>query len=192
MFTRSDRLDADRSMVLVIDVQEKLMPSIAEAARVTRSTVKLLRAAPVFGLPVLVTEQYTKGLGATIGPVSEAIAAIDARVIEKPTFSACGYDPLRDALGEIDRQQVLVAGIEAHICVQQTVLDLAAMDYDVFVCADAVGSRSPLDWQLALDRMRQAGAFVTSVESAMFELCERCDGPRFKQMLDVVKAFPAT
>ncbi|RJP30500.1 MAG: hydrolase [Phycisphaerales bacterium] len=189
---RPDRLDADRAMVLVIDVQEKLMPSIAEGERVTRSTVKLLRAASVFRLPALATEQYPKGLGATVGPVREALAEVDAPIVEKPTFSACGFDPLRQALREIDRAQVLTAGVEAHVCVQQTVLDLLAMDYDVFLCADAVGSRSPLDWQLALDRMRQAGAFITSVESAMFELCERCDTPRFKRMLDVVKAFPPT
>ena len=113
--------------------------------------------------------------------------------LSRPTAGrarVCGFDPIRVAMNEIDRPQVIVVGIEAHVCVQQTVLDLRTMDYDVFVCGDAVGSRTATDYQVSLQRMRDAGAVLTTVESAMFELCERCDTDRFKQMLKVVKSRP--
>ena len=92
----------------------------------------------------------------------------------------------------MDRPQVILMGIEAHVCVQQTALDLCAMDYHVFVCADAVGSGRRLDFKCALHRMRQAGAFITTVESVLFELCRRCDTRDFKKMLDIIKTAPAT
>lgn len=187
---RANRLDVDRALVLVIDVQTKLLPLILGQQRIVAGVLRLLAGARLFELPVLVTEQYPKGIGPTHPGVAEAAHAAHARMLEKPTFSACGEPPVRAALAELDRPQVILVGIEAHVCVLQTALDLRAQDYDVFVCADAVGSRTRLDGDMALERMRQEGIYVTTVESALFELCDRCDAPRFKAMLEIIKAAP--
>ena len=187
---RADQLDIDRAMVLVIDVQEKLLPSIVGGEPVIAAGRKLLHGAAVFELPVLVTEQYPKGLGPTHATIRAALTKSLAKVLEKPTFSAWADANVREALIALDRPQIIVTGIESHVCVQQTALDLRSRDYDVFVCADAVGSRGRVDYEVALDRMRQAGVLVTTVESVLFELCQRCDTARFKAMLEIIKANP--
>ena len=187
---RANGLDVDRAFVLVIDIQEKLLPFIRHHERVVAAGRELLEGVRVFELPVLATEQYPKGIGRTVPQIREGLEANRATVLEKMTFSACGERAIREAIQEIDRPQVIVIGIEAHVCVQQTVLDLRAMDYDVFVCADAIGSRGRLDYEQSLHRMRQEGALVTTVESALFELCNRCDTEQFKAMLEVIKAHP--
>lgn len=186
---RANRLDADRTLLLLIDVQEKLLPLIDRHEAVVTATRKLLAGLGPFAVPVVVTEQYPRGLGTTVAAVREALPAT-ASVVEKPTFSACGTANVREAMDRHDRTKIIVAGIEAHVCVLQTALDLRVMDYDVFVCADAVGSRGRVDYDIALDRMRQEGVIVTTVESALFEICERCDTAPFKQMIDVIKASP--
>jgi len=190
LMMRPNQLVPARACVLVIDVQDKLLPLIRRYEQITQACVKLLRGAPIFSVPVVVTEQYPKGLGGTVGPVREACRAASAPVIEKPTFSAWAEPAVREALVKLDRPQIIVIGIEAHVCVQQTTLDLVSRDYDVFVCADAIGSRGPVDYDRALERMRQEGAWVTTVESVLFELCHRCDTPEFKRMLEVIKASP--
>ncbi|MFQ5461424.1 MAG: hydrolase [Phycisphaerae bacterium] len=187
---RAGKLDVDLAFVLVIDLQEKLLPLIPDQTRVLEAVTKLLRGANVFGLPVVATEQYVKGLGPTDPGIRDRCNSLRATVVEKPTFSACGWEPLRRTMREIDRPQVIVSGIEAHICVLQTALDLRTMDYDVFVCADAVGSRGRLDAEMGIERMRQAGAQITTVESVLFELCGRCDTKAFKEMLEIIKSSP--
>lgn len=187
---RHDRLEPDRAMVLVIDVQTRLLPSIRGHEQVVRNVCKLLDGAAVFGLPVLATEQYPKGLGSTEAEIAARLTRANAVLLEKSAFSSCGEEPLREAFRRIDRPQVIVAGIECHVCVQQTVLDLAAMDYNVFLCADAAGSRGRADYERALSRMAAAGAAVTTVESVLFELCHRCDTPQFKPLSAVIKAYP--
>ncbi len=187
---RGDQLDVDRAFVLLIDLQEKLLPSIGDHQRVIAAGAKLLDGVRVFDLPVLATEQYPKGLGPTQASIRRCLEACGAKVLAKATFSACDDEAVRRAIRAIDRPQAILLGIEAHVCVQQTALDLRAMDYDVFVCADAVGSRGRLDYDCALQRMRQAGALVTTVEGALFELCNRCDTEQFKTMIEVIKAAP--
>jgi len=187
---RPDQLVPASACVLVIDVQEKLLPLIRHHERMVKACLKLLRGTTVFSLPVLATEQHPKGLGSTVVPVREALDAAQARVLEKPTFSAWADPVCREVMIVLDRPQVIVVGIEAHVCVQQTTLDLLSRDYDVFVCADAIGSRGRLDYKRALERLRQAGAQVTTVESVLFELCHRCDTAAFKGLLDVIKTSP--
>lgn len=187
---RAEQLDAHRAMVLVIDVQEKLLPLIRLHHRIVAAAREVLDGTRIFDLPVLATEQYPKGIGPTVPPIREALVACRARVVEKPTFSAWADAGVRDAMLAIDRPQVIVVGIEAHVCVQQTALDLVSRDYDVYVCADAIGSRGRTDYECALERMRQSGVWVTTVESVLFELCGRCDTPQFKAMIDVIKANP--
>ena len=184
---RPNQLDADRAMTLVIDVQEKLLPLIDDHRRIVSAGCKLLEGGRPFRLPVLATEQYPEGLGPTDGTLKACLDALDATILTKSTFSAWAEPDVRAAMLRIDRPQVIVMGVETHVCVQQTALDLVSRDYEVFVCADAAGSRSRLDESVALDRMRHAGVAVTTVESVLFELCGRCDTREFKEMLSVIK-----
>ncbi|MGD2107972.1 MAG: hydrolase [Phycisphaerae bacterium] len=187
---RANQLDVDRAFVLVIDIQQKLLPAIRHNERLVATCRKLLDAARIFDLPVLATQQYPKGIGPTDPAIARCLDAAGATTVDKLTFSAWGETAVREAILAIDRPQVILLGIEAHVCVQQTALDLVSRDYDVFVCADAVGSRGRLDYERSLDRMRQEGASVTTVESVLFELCNRCDTPQFKAMLEVIKDTP--
>jgi nicotinamidase-related amidase len=181
------KTDADLVTALIIDPQEKLVPHIAEAEPMLGAMDRLIRGAALFEIPIMATTQYVAGLGpiheSLVGPLEEA----GVTPIEKQTFSACADDTIKARVIEIDRPQVLVSGIEAHVCVFQTVLDLMAMGHTVFVCADAVGSRRPLDRDLGLERMRQAGAIVTTVEAVLFEMCHISGTDRFKQLLKIVK-----
>lgn len=187
---RPNQLDADRACVLVIDVQEKFLPLIRNHDDIVSALRKILATARIFELPVIVTEQNPPGVGHTIDGLSSELKDARASVIEKSTFSAWAEPSFREAILNLDRPQVILTGIETHVCIQQTALDMLSRDYDVFVCADAVGSRGPTDHEHALSRMRQEGAWVTTVESVMFELCGRWDAPRFKPMLEVIKRSP--
>lgn len=186
---RCDQLDADLACVALIDLQEKLLPLIPDGQRIVRATTRLLHGAAIFNVPVLVTEQYPKGLGRTVGEIGSACPPTRL-VVEKPTFSAWAHSPVRDALRSIDRPQVILAGVETHICILQTALDLRSRDFGVFVVADGVGSRGAFDHEVALDRLRQEGVIVTTVESVLFELCGRCDTPAFRRMIEIIKAHP--
>jgi isochorismate hydrolase len=139
---------------------------------------------------VAVTEQYPRGLGGTDAQVRARLPREGVWIFEKPTFSACGVESFREALRSIDRPQVILLGIEAHVCVQQTALDLKTLDHQVFVCADAVGSRGRLDYECALTRLGHDGVKITTTESVLFELCERCGTDRFRAMLEIIKSHP--
>jgi len=181
-----DRLDADDALLFVIDIQAKLLPAIHEADAVVDACRLMIRAAGVFDMPIVLTEQYRKGLGPTVPGIAELLEPVGVQPIDKVLFS--GYTPeVRDALQAAGRSRIVVIGIESHVCVQQTVLDLLRVDYKVWVCADAVGSRRPIDREMALHRMRQAGALVTTAESAIFELTRQAGTDRFKQILEIVK-----
>jgi len=183
--TALERLEVSDALLLVIDVQDRLLPAIAGHEACTAGVRKLVQAARVLGLPTLLTEQYPAGLGRTCAPVREALAA-DVVAVEKTRFTAC-VDPVALRLRELNRRHVLVAGIETHICVQQTVLDLLRLGCVPYVCADAVSSRRVLDHDTGLARMRQAGAIVTTVESAVFEMLGEAGTEQFKQVLKIVK-----
>ncbi|MCP4248022.1 MAG: isochorismatase family protein [bacterium] len=185
------RLDADQAMLLVIDVQTKLLPAIDRHDDVSFNVQQLLRGADIFELPVLATEQYPRGIGPTVEPVADLLTRLRAQVIEKHHFSVCGAGAVREALNAIDRPEVIVCGIEAHVCVLQTALDLVLLGHRVYVCADAVGSQFRQDWQWSLSRMQQAGIVVTTTEAALFELAVECRTPQFKQLLECIKASRA-
>jgi isochorismate hydrolase len=187
---RADQLDVSRAMLLVIDIQEKLLPLILEKERVISAACKLIGGIKVLGMPSIVTEQYPRGIGVTIPQVRNVLAGTNFQSLEKPTFSAWAEPKIRDAILALDRPQVIIAGIEAHVCVQQTALDLASRDYDVFVCADAVGSRGRMDYECSLHRMRQNDVIVTTVEGVLFELCQSSASPRFKTLLEIIKTSP--
>lgn len=182
------RPDADRAMLLAVDLQEKLLPLINNPQAILQSASKMIEGAAIFELPVLVTEQYPKGIGKTDPSLAAALKKVQPQTLEKTAFSCCGDQAVRSRIREMDRDQIVLIGIETHVCILQTAVDLLTMDYQVFLCADAVGSRTELDHTVALDRLRHAGAVVTTVESVLFELCVQCDSPRFKKMLELIKA----
>lgn len=179
-----EQVTIDQAVLLVVDLQEKLLPAMDGGEGCLAAGIKMIRAARVLEVPVLLTEQYPAGLGPTCAAVREAVGETPA--IEKLRFSAC-VEPVMEQLTTLGRRQVLVVGIEAHVCVQQTVLDLLRARYSVWACADAVSSRRPFDRDIALERLRQAGAIVTTTESAIFELLHEAGTPQFKQMLRIVK-----
>src|SRR5260370_40324208 len=167
---KTHRIIRGKAALAVIDIQERLLPSIFEADRVVRNTVRLIKGARILGIPVLVTEQYKKGLGATTPAVAAEIAG--AVKMEKIAFSACGAAGFEKALKAKKVTDVILCGIEAHVCVSQTCLDLLDKGFRVFVVVDAMSSRTTDNHFVALERMRDAGAVVVSTELVRFELLE--------------------
>ncbi len=179
------QLEAQKAQLLVVDLQEKLLPHIAEHETVISQVVRMVRAARELELPITVSEQYPEGLGRT--PAAVLVAAEGAARLEKLTFSLWQDEPLRERLLLLARPQVLLVGIEAHVCVQQTAFDLLETQMVPFILADAVGSRRALDRDIALDRMRSAGLAVTTVESAIFEMLDQAGTELFKRILPIVR-----
>ena len=180
-----DRLDCEHAQLLAIDFQERLLPSITDHAAVLAQAERMIRAAVVLELPITVSEQYPRGLGATAPGI--LAAAQGATRLEKMTFSFCADTACRQRVSEVMRPQVLIVGIEAHVCVYQTALDLLAMQMRPVVLADAVGSRRPFDHAIALDGLRAAGVRVTTVESAIFQLVHEAGTDLFKRILPIVR-----
>ncbi len=188
-------LEADRSIVAVIDLQGKLMEMIERPALVVEATVRLIRLAGLFEVPVVLTEQYPRGLGPTHPEVRAAFDALATprRYIDKTAFGCCGVPGFDGALEELRpglepaRRQVVVAGIEAHVCVMQTVVELLRRHNGVYVCWDCVSGRGAEYRRHALDRMAQAGAVLTNHESTGFEWARHKDDPRFKEMSHLFK-----
>ncbi len=170
-------LDRERTALLVIDVQEGFRPYVSFAG-VAESCAKLVQAARILDVPRLVSEQYPKGLGHT----APEVGLQDEKPIEKTVFSAARADGFD--LGE--RDQAIVCGIETHVCVSQTVHDLLGKGVEVHVPADAVGSRHEIDYERGLERMERAGAVVSTVEAALFELLERAGTPEFKAIQKLI------
>ena len=173
------------TVLLVVDVQEKLARAMPGRDDLVLKTQQLVEGARVLGLPMIFSEQNPKGLGPTL---PEIVARVpDFRPVEKISFSCCGSRECMQRLRATGRRDVVVAGIETHVCVYQTVVDLLAEGFRVEVVADACASRTAENKQLGLDRCRRAGAAVTSVEILLFELLKAAEGPQFKDILRIVK-----
>lgn len=179
-------LRAQESVLVVVDVQERLLPVIHDHARVVRNAGMLLKAAGALSVPVLVTEQYPRGLGPTVEAVRACLPA-DAPVIEKITFASTGEPLFNATLAEFGRRQVVLCGTEAHVCVLQTALGLLEAGYGVHLVADAVSSRTPANHAAALDRLRAAGITIVTTEMVLFEWMERAGTPVFKVISALVK-----
>lgn len=178
--------DAAKTSLLLIDIQERLLPAMAAPEQVVARSSILLTAARELDLPITVSEQYPKGLGRTV----PELAANDAEVFEKLTFSCWRDAAMKQhfiSLHDGGRPLVIVAGIEAHVCVLQTCLDMAAAGFGVFAVADAMSSRKPESAALAFDRMRTAGVEVVNTEMTLFELLERAGTPQFKALSSLIK-----
>lgn len=174
-------LDRARAALVVVDVQEAFRPAVGEFDAVAANTAVLVQGARALGIPIVVTEQYPEGLGATVPEVASHLDGVEP--VAKTVFSAARADGF-----SLDgRDQALVCGIEAHVCVQQTAQDLLDAGVEVHVAADAVTSRTALNRRLGLEKMEGSGAVVTSTEMALFELVERAGTPEFKTIQKLVK-----
>ena len=178
-------LRREHTALLLVDVQERLHAVMANREPLVENLRRLVRGFQILGMPILVTEQYPQGLGPTIAELRDLLG--EGRPIEKLAFSCCQVAELCDQLETLKIMQVVLAGIETHVCILQTALDLLQLGFQVHVPADAVSSRRQLDWQIALERMRQAGVVVTGTESVLFELLVRAGTPEFKEISALVK-----
>ncbi len=180
----------ERTALLVIDIQEKLLPPIWQRERLLRNSQLLLRLAAVLPLPVAATTQYVRGLGPTV-PEIAGLLPPETVAYDKLQFSCFGSEQFCDALRALpgDCDSLLLCGMEAHICVLQTALEALRRGYLVHAVADAVSSRSEQNWRLGLDRMRDAGAVISSTEMATYELLRASGSPAFKQMLPYLKTM---
>ncbi|CAK9036319.1 Isochorismatase domain-containing protein 1 [Durusdinium trenchii] len=178
------RLHEASTTFLLCDVQEKFRPVIDQMSQVILASKAMLEAAKVMSIPVIVTEQYPKALGHTV----EELDISQAKVFEKTNFSMCTHEFLQYFVG-LQRKDVVIFGVETHVCVQQTALDLTSRGIQVHVIADGCSSQRTLDRQVAFDRLRQAGCYVTTMESVLFELLRSKDAPEFKAISGIVKAY---
>lgn len=183
------RLDPEHSAVMVIDIQERLVPVMHEKSTLVRRAVRLIEGANALAVPVLVTEQYPRGLGQTVRELAKRLG--DAACMdEKTRFSACS-DAVLEKLRTLGVTSVIVTGIETHVCVLQTCLDLVDQGFTVAVCQDAVSSRRPIDKAAALSRMTQAGVLPSSVESALLELTTDAGDDKFRRIRDIIRSTDA-
>lgn len=181
MSTPPALLEAATSHLVIVDVQDKLAPAVAGREGIEAALLLLLEAARVHGVPVTVTEQYPKGLGPTTDAVAKALPD-GAAIIEKLAFSAMREPNFTARIEGVDRPRLIVAGMETHVCVLQTVLDALRAGLACCVVADAVGSRTDEDRRRGLDRMAAAGAEIITAEMAVFEWTEKAGTPAFRQL----------
>lgn len=178
-------LERDDAVLLIIDIQDKLAPAVTDSARVIGQSAALLQGAVLMNLPVMVTEQYPRGLGGTIELIRQHLPT-DAVISEKISFDAC-TEKIRQSLITSGRNQVIIAGMETHVCVYQTVRSLINEGYEVFLAADAVSSRRQDNRENAIESMRQMGSIISNTETLLFDLLKEAGTPLFKQVSALIK-----
>jgi nicotinamidase-related amidase len=180
-----ERLTAAHGALLVVDVQEKLIAAIDDRALVIANSVRLIEGARILGLPVWATEQYPKGLGSSVSEIAQLIPERPAKTV----FHCCAVPQFLEQLYGRRIRHVTLAGIEAHVCIAQTALELLKLGFCVQVAADAVASRARIDWEFALRRLELAGAVVSTTEAILFEWTESSDRPEFKAISQLIRNF---
>jgi nicotinamidase-related amidase len=179
-------LSVDDCVLAVVDIQEKLLARIHEKERLVRNSQLLIRLANILSLPVVVTTQYAKGLGPTVPDILSLLPNVTP--VDKLDFGCFGNGEFCSAISVLSgRNTLLLCGMETHICVMQTALGALNQGLNVHVAADAVGSRTELNWKLGLERMREAGAVISSTEMMIYELLGKSGSPAFKEMLQYLK-----
>ena len=180
-------LDADQCALIVVDIQEKLLPTIFQKDQLISNSKLLIRAASVLKIPAIVSTQYSKGLGQTVPEIASLLP--DTAAIDKDQFSCFGSDVFCTLLKRLpgNRNTLLLCGMESHICVAQTALAALREGYLVHVASDAVSSRTEWNWKIGLERMRAAGAVISSTEMIIYELLRSSSSPAFKEMLPHLK-----
>jgi nicotinamidase-related amidase len=179
-------LQLGKSVLIIIDMQEAFREKIEKFTKVAEAIGVMTQAAKLLQVPTLVTEQYPKGLGHTASEIAEVLPA-ETEIIEKTTFSSCVASPFLEQLRKTNASQVIVSGIEAHICVNQTVHDLLASEYQVHILLDCIASRKSKDRKVGIAKMQSAGAIPCSVEMALFELMRDAKHDQFKAIQKLVK-----
>ncbi|MDR3196745.1 MAG: hydrolase [Planctomycetaceae bacterium] len=180
MYQRSfSILSPENSLLFVVDIQERLMPVINKSSTVIFNTRRLLNSAQLLGIPVIVSEQYPKGLGNTVTEIAQAIPKTTP-VIAKQSFSVCAVEEVRKELEKYPAPKIILCGVETHVCILQSTFDLLTMGKDVVLAVDAVGSRFPIDEEIALRRLESSGVTLATTESVMFEWCGTSEHPHFK------------
>lgn len=175
----------DDALVLAVDYQERLIPAMHDADDLIKSSKRFIKGARVLGIPCVVTQQYTKGLGPTVAPIADALG--DFEPLEKSSFNILLTEGCRKAIEDTGRKTVILIGIEAHICIQQTALALLEEGYEVVILSDCVSSRSKGNKKTAEARMAKAGAVITSYEAALFEFMGTSGDPDFKEISKIIK-----
>jgi len=180
-------LEADQCALIVIDIQEKLLPPIFQKEQLVRNSQLLIRAAGILKIPVLASTQYAKGLGATVPEITSLLSGTEP--VDKTLFSCFGSDVFCSVLKRLPGQRttLLLCGMESHICVTQTALGALREGYLVHVASDAVSSRTEWNWKIGLDRMRAAGAIISSTEMMIYELMRSSSSAAFKELLPHLK-----
>jgi nicotinamidase-related amidase len=185
----TDFLNREEAVLVVVDVQERLVPAIHKDlySRSLKNMQIAIEAAGTLGLPILLTEQYPKGLGKTVPEVMRPLDGKDYRLIEKMTFSSARDEGFLSAVSDLNRRQVIMVGMETHVCVYQTSVDLSRAGYSLFILDDAVSSRSLHNYQSGLQALRDAGCTVVSTETAIFQLLKVAATPEFKKVVSLIK-----
>jgi nicotinamidase-related amidase len=179
------RIHCENTILMVIDIQEKLFPAMIRKEDFLKNTLLLIRGMQILQIPVIVTQQYTKGLGETIPAIKACFDNFD--FIEKRDFSCCDEPEAMRKLKELEAGNIILCGIESHVCILQTAVDLKATQLNPVVAADAITSRSPDNVGLARERFRQESILMTSVESLLFELTRSSSSPVFRDISKLVK-----
>ncbi len=182
-------IDVDRSCLLVIDIQDKLAPAVDGVDRVIANSGLLMTAAARLEVPILVSEQYPKGLGPTVAGLAGLVddCVLGGAVMEKVSFSCMADDGCRARIESLARPQVVIVGIETHVCVLQTALELVARGKEAFLAADATSSRKSSDREAALRRMERAGVEIVTAEMVLFEWLRRAATPQFKELSKLIR-----
>ena len=178
-------LNVESTVLFIIDVQDRLVGMLKNSEEIAKNNMILSKSAQLLGLPIVATEQYPKGLGSTIIEVREYIDPNN--IFEKTSFSALEEDKVKTKLKEINHKNVILTGIESHICVYQTALALIEEGYNVYVVKNGVSSRKTKDYKTALELMRDFGAKLTCVETVLFELLKSSKHPNFKEIQSLIK-----
>ena len=178
-------LAKEDALLLIVDIQERLVAAMTEKDRVIANTKHLIEAARLLNFPLLVTEQYPKGLGPTVPELKEAL--LQSPAIEKLTFSCCGETSFMKAVKNTNRKQIILVGMETHVCVLQTCIDLLSEGYILHVVSDAICSRSDSNYRTALEYMRDAGAVITCTETVLFQLLQKAGSDEFKSISRRIK-----
>jgi nicotinamidase-related amidase len=178
-------LTKDDTALIIVDVQEKLLPYVTDKEEVVKNLKMLIRFAYIMGIPIILTEHYPKGLGRTVPEIKEVLKNYES--FEKVIFSCFGSEEFKSKLKELEIKTLMLAGIESHICVQQTALDALNAGYKVHIIADAISSRTLRNLKVGIEKVRQFGGVISSTEMAMYEIMERADTMEFKEVLKLVK-----
>ncbi len=181
----SNMFTTDNTVLVVIDIQDRLFRVMTDKERLLQNVLKLIRGVQVLEIPVILTEQYPAGLGPTLPEITRLLP--DIKPVEKVCFNCCDEERFRQELESLKRQQVLIAGIEAHICVYQTAMALLNRGYEVQVVVDGIASREVENKEVCLTRLNSAGVSPTTTEMALFELLKVGRGDKFKQISNIVK-----